>query len=114
MNFDDLTFDAKILLDLNPEGWTKDPLHDLAKLTEETGEVAECMVKSIKTVEDLGEELSDVLVVVAVLALRAGIDLNDVCPKKQQKRIQKLVDRFYDGKLPQRVRKDIAKHKRNK
>ena len=103
MNFDDLIRDAKELLALRPYGWTASPLHDLAKLTEETGEVAECMVKSHKTKEDLGEELSDVMVVVAVIALRAGIDLNDVCPKKQVKRVQKLVDRFHNGVYPSKL-----------
>ena len=101
MNFNDLTRDAKELLDLRPDGWTKSLLHDLAKLTEEVGEVAECMVKSRKTKEDLGEELSDVMVVVGVIALRAGVALNDVCPKKQAKRVQKLLDRFHGGSYPQ-------------
>ena len=100
MTFDELTLDAKELLDLRPDGWTKHLLHDLAKLAEETGEVAECMVKSAKTKEDLGEELSDVMAVAAVIALRAGIDLNDACPKKQVKRVQKLLDRFHDGNYP--------------
>jgi len=101
MNFDDLTQAAKEILDLRPDGWTKSPLHDLAKLTEEVGEVAECMVKSFKTKEDLGEELSDVMVVIGVIALRAGIDLNDAFPKKQTKRVQKLLNRFHGGSYPQ-------------
>ena len=100
MNFDDLKRDAKELLDLRPDGWMKHPLHDLAKLTEETGEVAECLVKSHKTKEDLGEELSDVIVVAGIIALRAGIDLNEAHPKKQVKRVQKILDRFHDGIYP--------------
>ncbi|KKM68925.1 hypothetical protein LCGC14_1455970 [marine sediment metagenome] len=100
MDFDDLMRDAKEVLDLRPDGWTHSPLFDLAKLTEETGEVAECMVKSRKTKEDLGEELSDVMVVVGVIALRAGIDLNEAHPKKQVKRVKKLVDRFHNGDYP--------------
>ena len=100
MNFDDLTQDAKELLDLRPDGWTQSLLHDLAKLTEEVGEVAECMVKSRKTKEDLGEELSDVMVVVGVIALRAGLDLNEVHPKKQKKRVKKLLNRFHNGLYP--------------
>ncbi len=100
MNFDDLTRDAKELCDLRPDGWTCDPLRDVVKLAEETGEVAECVVKSRKTKEDLGEELSDVMIVVAVIALRAGIDLNDVCPRKQVKRVRKLVKRFHNGIYP--------------
>ncbi|KKM98436.1 hypothetical protein LCGC14_1157870 [marine sediment metagenome] len=98
MNFDDLARDAKELLNLRPDGWTCHFFHDMVKLAEETGEVAECMVKSHKTKEDLGEELSDVMVVVAVIALRAGIDLNDAHPKKQAKRVQKLLKRFHSGK----------------
>ncbi len=100
MTFDDLTKDAKELMDLRPDGWTCHLLRDVVKLAEETGEVAECMVKSRKTKEDLGEELSDVMVVIGVIALRAGIDLNEVCPAKQIKRVQKLVKRFHNGVYP--------------
>lgn len=100
MDFDDLARDAKELLDLRPDGWTCSNLRDMVKLAEETGEVAECMVKSRKTKEDLGEELSDVMVVVGTIALRAGIDLNEAHPKKQVKRVKKLVDRFHNGDCP--------------
>ncbi len=100
MNFDDLMLDAKELTDLRPDGWTCSPLHDMVKLAEETGEVSACMVKSRKTKEDLGEELSDVMVVVGVIALRAGIDLNDAHPKKQAKRVEKLLERFHNGVRP--------------
>lgn len=100
MNFDELMRDARELLDLRPDGWTKSTLHDLGKLAEETGEVAECMVKSRKTKEDLGEELSDVIIVAATIALRAGIDLNDAHPKKHAKRVEKLVKRFHNGVHP--------------
>jgi NTP pyrophosphatase (non-canonical NTP hydrolase) len=100
MTFDDLATYAKEVLDLRPDGWTKDPLFDLAKLVEEVGEVAECMVKSAKTKEDLGEELSDVIVVAAIIALRAGIDLNEAFPRKRKKGVQKLLDRFHNGVYP--------------
>jgi NTP pyrophosphatase (non-canonical NTP hydrolase) len=113
MNFDDLKFDAWILKGLRPDGDTVHPLHDVAKLTEETGEVAECFTKSIKTKEDLGEELSDVLIVVAAIALRENIDLNDVCKKKQKKRIKKLVDRFHEGRMPLDTRLDIVGYRRS-
>jgi NTP pyrophosphatase (non-canonical NTP hydrolase) len=113
MDFDDLRFDARVLRDLRPDGNTVHPLHDLAKLTEEVGEVAECLVKSIKTKEDLGEELSDVLIVIATIALREEIDLNKVCVKKQQKRIQKLVDRFHEGRMPLDTRLDIVGYRRS-
>lgn len=102
MTFDELMLQAEELLDLRPDGWSCDRMRDVVKLAEETGEVAECMVKSRKTKEDLGEELSDVMVVCAVIALRAGIDLNDVCPKKQAKRVHKLVKRFHNGVYPSR------------
>jgi len=97
MNLEDLMQDARDLLDIRPDGWTKNPLHDLAKLTEETGEVAECLVKSRKTRDDLAEELADVLIVAASIAVRAGIDLNKACPDKQKKRIVKLIRRFRNG-----------------
>ena len=100
MNFDELLAQAREMLDLRPDGWTKNPLHDVAKLAEETGEVAECLVKSSKTVEDLGEELSDVMLVCAVLALRHGVNLSEACRKKQVKRVDKLLDRFHNGVYP--------------
>lgn len=100
MTFDQLTLDAKELMDLRPDGWTCSTFRDTAKLAEETGEVAECMIKSHKTKKELGEELSDVMVVVATIALRAGIDLNDAHPKKQAKRVKKLLDRFHTGIYP--------------
>ena len=90
MTFNDLTADAKEILDFFSDGWDRDLLFDMAKLAEEVGEVAECMAKSIKTKEDLGEELSDVMVVVAIIALKAGIDLNDACRNKQKKRMRKF------------------------
>ena len=103
MTFDDVTRDSKEILDLRPDGWTKDPLFDMVKLAEEVGEVAECMAKSNKTVEDLGEELSDVIVVVGIIALRAGIDLNEAYPKKRIKGVKKLLRRFHNGTYPSHV-----------
>lgn len=100
MTLDDLLDDAKETLDLRPDGWTKSILHDMAKLSEETGEVAECLVKSRKTLEDLGDELSDVMVVCAVLALRKNIDLEEACKRKQAKRVNKLLKRFHNGTCP--------------
>ncbi len=100
MDFDELTVDAEELLNLRPDGWTKTILHDLGKLCEETGEVAECLVKSSKTKQDLGEELSDVMVVCAVIARKYDINLNEVCEDKQKKRVKKLVDRFHKGVYP--------------
>jgi len=101
MTMDDLLRDAKELLDLRPDGYTVHPFHSMVKLSEEVGEVAECMVKSHKTKEDLAEELSDVMIVVAVIALLNEIDLNEACVKKQEKRVQKLLKRFHGGSYPQ-------------
>ncbi len=101
-DWDEIEEMAKEILNLRPDGWTKPMLHDLAKLCEESGEVAECMVKSSKTLDDLGEELSDVLTVVAVIALRHGIDMRQAHPRKQAMRVQKLLDRFHAGIYPTR------------
>ena len=101
MNFDDLMQEAKELLDLRPDGWIRDNFFNMAKLAEECGEVAECLAKSSKTLDDLGEELSDVIIVVAIIALKAGIDLNDAHTKKQNKRVDKILKRFHEGKYPE-------------
>lgn len=105
MTFDELLDDARELLNLRPDGWTAHKLHDLGKLAEETGEVAECMVKSRKTLKDLGEELSDVITVCAVIALRANIDLAAAHVEKQDKRVQKILDRFHNGTYPADVQR---------
>lgn len=102
MNWEEIEEMATEILNLRPDGWTKPLLHDLAKLCEESGEVAECMVKSSKTKEDLGDELSDVLTVVAVIALRNGIDMKMAHYCKQGQRVKKLLDRFHDGVYPSR------------
>ena len=105
MNFDELVLDAKEVLDLSPDGWDRSIFFDGLKLAEETGEVAECLAKTAKTKEDLGEELSDVIVVAMIIALKEGIDLNDAYPKKRIKGIQKLLDRFHDGTYPSHVKR---------
>ena len=96
----DLEEMSRELLDLTPDGWTRSLYFDLSKLTEEVGEVAECLNKSKKTLEDLGDELSDALGVVMVIALKKGIDMNEAILKKQEKRVAKLLARFHDGKYP--------------
>ena len=101
MTINDLLRDAKELLDLRPDGYAAHPFHSMVKLSEEVGEVAECLVKSHKTKDDLAEELSDVIIVVAVIALLNKIDLNDACIKKQEKRVQKLLNRFHNGLYPE-------------
>lgn len=100
LTFHHLEAMSKELLDLRPDGWTCNPLQDAVKLAEEVGEVAECMVKSRKGKSDLAEELSDVLSVILVIALRHKIDLNEAHIKKQSKRVNKLLNRFHEGIYP--------------
>ena len=115
MTFDDLTADARELLDLRPDGWTKELMWDCLKLAEETGEVAECFTKSEKTLEDLGEEISDVMIVCSVIALRNGLDLSKICRDKQRKRAEKLVMKYHNGNYPTDRRAAVAatKEKQN-
>lgn len=101
----DLEEMSRELLDLTPDGWSRSIYFDLSKLTEEVGETAECLNKSKKTLEDLGDELADVIAVVMVIALKKGIDLNEVVPRKQVSRVDKLLTRFHNGKYP--VKKTI-------
>lgn len=91
---------SRELLDLTPDGWNRSIYFDLSKLTEEVGEVAECLNKTKKTKEDLGDELADAVGVVMVIALKTGIDMNEAIIKKQEKRVAKLLARFHAGKYP--------------
>ena len=88
------------IMDLLPDGWTRDVYRDLAKLTEETGEVAEALVKVTKTTEDLAEELADVIACCFVLGLRRGIDMEDALRKKHKKRIEKRLNFYFNGERP--------------
>lgn len=101
LKFSQLMDMAEDLLDLTDNGWSRTIYFDQSKLAEEVGEVAECLNKSSKTDEDLAEELSDVVAVCCVIALKKGIDLNTACLKKQKKRIDKLVQRFHEGMFPE-------------
>ena len=98
MTLDELTEHAITLLNLTDNGWERSIYFDLSKLTEETGEVAECLNKSKFTDEDLGDELADVITVVAVIALKKDIDLNKALTRKHKKQIQKLLKRNYSRK----------------
>src|SRR3990172_13037701 len=100
LDIHDLEQMSREMLDLRPDGWTKSIFCDLSKLTEEVGEVAECLNKSKKTKHDLGEELSDAIAVCFVIALKSGIDLNEAIQNKQIQRIAKLVMRFHEGVHP--------------
>lgn len=93
MDINDLTKHATKLLNLTTDGWERSIYFDLSKLTEETGEVAECLNKSKFTDEDLGDELADVMTVVAVIALKRDIDLNKALSRKHKKQIQKIIKR---------------------
>lgn len=92
---------SKDLLDLTKDGWERVIYFDSSKLGEECGEVAECINKSSKTNEDLAEELSDVISVCYVIALKRGINLEEAIPKKQAKRIAKLLRKYHGGALPE-------------
>lgn len=103
LTMQDLEQMAKELLDIRPDGWEKPILFDLSKLMEECGEVAECFNKSKKTKDDLADELADVLVVIFVLALKSGIDLDQAMRNKQIRRVSKLVMRFHNGIYPSKA-----------
>ena len=101
MNWDEITENAREILNLRPDGWDKSFEWDVAKLLEECGEVAEAVVKSKKTKEDLGEEISDAINVLATIALRHGIDFPEAQRLKHAKRVQKLLNRFHNGEYPE-------------
>lgn len=102
---DDITINTMVnmsadLLDLTPDGWERSLYFDLSKLAEECGEVAACLNKTALTDEDLADELADVLAVCAVIALKKNINLTEAMRNKQEKRIQKLLNRFHGGSYP--------------
>jgi NTP pyrophosphatase (non-canonical NTP hydrolase) len=89
------------LLDLVPDGWKRDVFRDVAKLAEETGEVAQAVIKNTSyTDADIAEELSDVIAVCCVIALRKGIDLEQACVDKHKKRIEKRINWSFGGERP--------------
>ena len=100
LDIHDLEEMSREMLDLRPDGWEKSIYWDMSKLTEECGEVAECLNKSKKTKDDLGQELSDLIAVCFVIALKSGIDLNEAIQRKQVERVAKLVARFHQGVYP--------------
>lgn len=106
LDIHDLEEMSRELLDLTPDGWNRSIYFDLSKLAEEVGETAECLNKTKKTKEELGHELADVIGVVMIIALKTGIDMNEVIPIKQEKRVAKLLNRFHDGKHPLKKNKE--------
>ena len=98
MDIKELLDQAAYLLNLTPDGWDRDIYFDVSKLAEECGEVAAALNKSQKTDEDLAGELADVMIVVAIIALKKDIDLDRVLISKHGKRVEKLLARFHSGK----------------
>lgn len=99
---------AKDVLDLTDNGWERTIYYDLSKLLEEAGETAECLTKQNPypgkkecRLEDLGDELSDVLIICFVIAEKKGINLEEAIARKQTKRIKKLLDKFHGGNYPE-------------
>lgn len=72
-------------------------LVDLAKLTEECGEVAEAIIKPRKTKEDIAEELCDVVFVCFVIARRLKLHLGDVYFEKRKRGLDKLRKQLNKG-----------------
>ncbi len=100
MDINDLLEQATEILDLMPDGWTRDIHRDMSKLSEECGEVSECLTKSSKTKEDLGDELADVALCIAIIALKTDIDLDAAILKKNKGRIPRILKRFHGGVYP--------------
>lgn len=89
------------ILDLTPDGWERPIWFDMSKLAEEIGEIAETLNKTSKTKVDTGHEISDALAVLCVIALKMNIDLDEASKEKQKERIQKLLRKFHEGKVPE-------------
>jgi NTP pyrophosphatase (non-canonical NTP hydrolase) len=98
MDIKELLDQAVYLLNLTDNGWDREIYFDVSKLVEECGEVAACLNKTEKTDEDLAGELSDVMIVVAIIALKKDIDLDRALTSKHGKRVEKLLARFHSGK----------------
>lgn len=84
--------------------WAKDrnliegasPKDQFIKLTEEVGEVAECIAKN--KIDDLPQEIGDMIVVLNILANQHGYSMNDCMAKawiKIKDRRGLMVDGFY-------------------
>lgn len=76
-------------------------LTNLAQLMEEVGEVARLMARRFgeqspkpgETEKDLGDELADVLFVIACLANQTGVDLTEALAKNLEKKTRRDRDR---------------------
>ncbi len=101
LTLEDLMEMSEDLLDITLTGWERTIYYDGTKLAEECGEVAECLAKATKTDKDLGEELSDVIAVCCIIALKKNINLNQAIIDKQIKRITKLLNKHHNGLYPE-------------
>lgn len=80
-------------------------LTNMAQLTEEVGEVARIIArrygeqseKESDKDKDLGEELADVLFVVACLANQTGVDLQEAFNKRMDKKAKRDHDRHHNN-----------------
>jgi len=97
---DDILNDAEEVMGLLPDGKSRSVLFDLAKLTEECGEVAECFTKPSKTNKDLGDELADMLLVIGFIAKKQGVFLDKAYVEKKNSRIQRVLNRYHAGHYP--------------
>lgn len=92
---------AEDLLDLTRSGWGREIFFDVSKLAEECGEVAASLNKSSYTLEDTADELTDVMIVCGIIAAKKKINLATAMARKQKKRVQKLLDKYHGGVLPE-------------
>lgn len=72
----------------------EDMVYRIALMTEELGEIAECVTKG-KPKDDLAEECADLMILLMGNAISAGFDLNEAFWKKMQvldSRGAKIVD----------------------
>ena len=72
-------------------------VYRLALMTEELGEIAECVTKG-KPVDDLAEECADLMILLMGNAISAGFDLNEAFWKKMQI-LESRGARIVDGRV---------------
>lgn len=71
------------------------PEKQFLKLTEELGEVAECIAKGLP-VDELKKEIGDMMVVLTILAAQYGLDANE-CAAAAYDKIKDRKGRMVDG-----------------
>ncbi len=69
----------------------------IALMTEELGEVSECVTKG-KPVEELSEEVADLLILLMGTAIAADFDLNEAFWNKMDKLMQRQ-SKMIDGRI---------------